>query len=168
MSLQQISDLIAQLASDGIPEPVALLTVARRALEVASSQIATSKKRGVVHVYHALGTIAGAIVTQRDSLDELLAKRARITVQISKHASGYLQLDSTDNVTGYGLTTTQIEDTRLGGAKITGTPEQIEKLADFLNPSIIGGTDIDPAGRRAIKLDYQRLCDAVIVARKAG
>lgn len=168
MSLQQISELLAQLASDGVPEPVALLTVARRSLDAASSQIATSKKPGVVHIYRALGTIAGAIITQRDALDTLISTPTRITVQVSSSAFEYLQLDSAGHVEGYGLNASMIENTRRGGAKITGTLAQIEKFADFLNPIIVGGADYDARVRRTLKLDYQRLLDAVIIARSKG
>lgn len=72
--MSALAGVIAQLASDGIPEPVALLTIARRAIDAAGEQIATYEHPRAKHVYRSLGTIAGAIITQRDELDAVLSQ----------------------------------------------------------------------------------------------
>lgn len=178
MSLQQVSELLDQLVRERgedakagrawVPDAVALLTIARRAIDGASAAIASSKVPAVRDSYRQLGRLSQMVLVERDTLDTLLSRAGTVSVQVSVHAHCFLQLDSGAHVEGYGLREDQIEDTRRGGAKVTGTPEQIEKLAGFLDPALVDGTDIDARSKRMIRLDRQRLLDAAIVARKGA
>lgn len=71
--LDQITDLLKQLADDGAPEPVSLLSVARRAIDQASEALARMPDAAIVRLYRRLGTISRDIVVMRDAVDDRLA-----------------------------------------------------------------------------------------------
>lgn len=77
-SLTEIVDGFAQLVNDGVPEPIALLTVARRAIDAASARLATSKHPTVRELYHRLGSVSRDLVVLRDGVDDALQNPAPI------------------------------------------------------------------------------------------
>lgn len=85
-SLTKISDAFAQLASDGVPEPVALLTIARLAIDAARAQIATSHVPEIRAIHYRLGTPASSVLVERDCLDAELAVAASSTAPSAANA----------------------------------------------------------------------------------
>lgn len=84
-SLTEIANGFAQLVSDGVPESVVLLTVARRAVDAASSQIAALRIPAAVTTYRRLADVSRDLVMLRDGLDELLHVAASSTAPSAKN-----------------------------------------------------------------------------------
>lgn len=165
-SLTEIADLLAQLGADGVSETSALLCVARRALDRAAASICNVRGEPARALWRALGKLSNDTGDVQREVDHMLhASPERITVQVSSSTYCFLQLDSSDHVAGYGLTDGDIECTRRGGAKISGTVETLAKFADFLHPAIVDGTDFTSSAKRSIKMDHARVLEAVAIAR---
>lgn len=76
MSPLAISEALSRLKNNGVPESIALLTIARRIVDSVCAALPIASQPAVRDVYRQLGTVSRDLVVLRDQLDEALAQHA--------------------------------------------------------------------------------------------